>query len=286
MLAVAVSAFAVSAAASRVAAAPELPSPPLPELGSGSVVSVEALGADLSLENLPPTGPLGRRLHGVSTETGCPRCSRPLPPGALECPACGVVLAKLGHRSARPRRVAEDGVWRAGPILVMRRQARLPTRCVRCGELAATRVRKVLTWLAPPYYLALLIHVLVYIGVAAIALQRVELEIPLCAWHRRRRRRWMGIGVALMVAAVALVAVDLLLRWHPGLLLVAVGVFGIGLITTGLHLQVVVPRKIDDEHIWLEKVCPEYLDRLPDAPDHLVDQRTPKPPPAGRPQRA
>jgi hypothetical protein len=78
-------------------------------------------------------------------------------------------------------------VWRSGALLVMRRGARLPERCIRCGAL----------------------------------------------------------------------------------LLVSVAVCGAGVITTGLAVQIAVAKKLDEEHLWIEKLGPRFLARLPEAPEAL-----------------
>jgi hypothetical protein len=130
-------------------------------------------------------------------------------------------------------------------------------------------VHKALVWHAPAFYLLLGLHVLVYLPIALLVLKRVEVDLPLCRRHHRGRRARIATGWALIAVALGLFASVLFLHGHPSLLLVSVAVAFAGVLTTGLAVQIAVAKKIDDEHLWIEKLGARFLARLPEAPEAL-----------------
>lgn len=236
----------------------------------------------------------------MTSPDACPKCSHPAAPGAVECPACGIVYAKYrGPAAARPAAAvagtagdvfnpyappeseltgptagvytpaAAGEVWRLGDLLVMAKGASLPDRCVRCNGPVDVRLRRKLSWHRPWIFLTILISVLVYLIIALIVRKKAELEVPLCAEHERQRKNRVGMAWIVVLASVAMGIVGLASPDYVVLLALAPFVFLVGLILGAAASQPVVPKKIDDRHVWLRKVSPAYLAGLPPAPSHL-----------------
>ena len=97
-------------------------------------------------------------------------------------------------------------LWRAGKILVCRRDAVFPERCVKCNAPAEPPpVRYKLAWHSSWWYLLILVYVLIYFVVALIVRKRAEIHVGLCEKHQRRRilSRWIGWGgLAAIIAAI------------------------------------------------------------------------------------
>lgn len=86
--------------------------------------------------------------------------------------------------------------WRDGQMLMVRKGAELPDRCLKCNASAeGYRFKRSLTWLSP--YWAILILVCGPIPFAIIYLclcARGKLTAGLCPVHRTSRRRAIAIG--------------------------------------------------------------------------------------------
>lgn len=243
-----------------------------------------------------------------SVET-CPKCSYPVPEGAIDCPACGIVYAK--YRSVReeppasevfagaggatatvadgdlfnpyappksdlwePRAPADaaaaEGLWRAGRHLVMSKDAVLPHRCIRCNRPAAVRLDRKLQWHRPLVYLALLMNLIVYVIIAVIARKKARIEVSLCDGHDRARKTWMMVGWAIILGALVLFTAGVAGNGLEVLALLAPLLILVGIVIVLFGSQPILPKRIDDHHVWLRNVSPEMLAELPDAPRHLV----------------
>jgi hypothetical protein len=238
----------------------------------------------------------------------CPKCSYPRQPGGVECPACGIVYERYrgappplpgestslglppppqaadldpyappasdllpGAWAGAPPVAADGdvGVWHWRNLLVMDKRARLPMRCLRCDQPASTTLKRHLSWHQPIIYLTLLANLLVYLLVAMLVRKRARVELPLCDDHLSQRRVWLTLGSIAFV--IGLLFAFWSLSGEPaatGCWLSVALVVG-GLVTVALMATPVSPRKIDDRYVWLKKVSPEYLERLPEAPDWL-----------------
>lgn len=102
-------------------------------------------------------------------------------------------------------------VFRAGNAFTVSRRvvganeaAALPAACVKCGAASTGTLSKTFYWHKPWVYVFLLLGVLPYAFLALILRQRIDLQIPLCADHRRRRR---NLIIAAWLVAVAGIAV-------------------------------------------------------------------------------
>ncbi|HEV2969220.1 MAG TPA: hypothetical protein VGY55_04460 [Pirellulales bacterium] len=165
--------------------------------------------------------------------------------------------------------VPGDEVWQDRGLLVLRKGAVLPDRCVKCNEPAeGYRLKRNLSWHHPAIYLTILAGVLIYVIIALVIRQTARVEIGLCPRHRSRRNRsiaiaWLlfvgGIGV-LVLGANDVGASRAAVLW-TGLVMLLTSPF-VGLIAS----STVRPKKIDAYFAWLKGVCPEYLAEFPQSP--------------------
>lgn len=166
------------------------------------------------------------------------------------------------------------GLWREGNLLVMRKDAELPDRCVRCNAPAdGYRLKRNLSWHHPAFYLIVLFNLLIYVIVALIVRKTAKIYVGLCEEHRRKRTRtiltaWFFslLGIALIVAAIAYSGPQA----SPSLgILALVGLLmWLGFMIWGAATAPpVAPVKIDHQFVWLKKVSPLFLDTLPEVPD-------------------
>ncbi len=156
-------------------------------------------------------------------------------------------------------------IWRSDRLVVMRRNATLPDRCIRCNATADRRVRRNLRWGNP--WLIVLVGPIVYLVIALVVRESIELDVPLCGAHARRRHRniWLAWSVVLAGVAAAFVAV----RWAielglPALLLVIAGSMAVA-----FAARLLVARRIDAEWLWLRHASPAFLDSLAQGPARL-----------------
>ena len=111
------------------------------------------------------------------------------------------------------------GCWQDGNLLVLRKEAILPDRCIKCNLPANDyRLKRKLAWHPQVWYLTLLISPLLYIIVALCVRHTAKIEVGLCERHRTRRSRaityaWLAIlgGITLIFVGSAWVDPD----WLP-----------------------------------------------------------------------
>ena len=159
------------------------------------------------------------------------------------------------------------GVWRQDDVLVMRKDARLPARCVKSNEPTQTYLPRNFTWHPQWVYLLILVAVPVYLIVAIVLQKKAHVNIGLSpAWKARRRNRiltaWGLVAISFVLFFGGIVYAD---PEQPGMLFVLGGliVFVVGIIYGIVGANLVSVKKIDDQFVWLAGVCPEYLATLP-----------------------
>lgn len=105
-----------------------------------------------------------------------------------EAPAAEI--AKEEHHLKEP-----GGAWRDGKLLVMRPEANLPDRCIRCNAPAGGfRFKRNLSWHPPGWYLLLFFNLIIYVIVALIVRKRAKVAVGLCARHRKKRANAIILG--------------------------------------------------------------------------------------------
>lgn len=173
------------------------------------------------------------------------------------------------------------GLWREGNRLVMRKDAELPDRCVRCNEPAhGYRLKRRLSWHHPAFYLFLLFNLIIYVIVALIVRKTAKIEVGLCEAHVRARTRailvgWLGSlgGIGLMIFGA--------MNSGPGaqndlgwMILVGLLLLLVSLIFGASKAPPVVPTRIDANFVWLKRVSPAFLAALPDVPPPTTPPQT------------
>jgi len=123
----------------------------------------------------------------------CARCGTKQPDSYTFCDKCGMRLVV-------PK---QEFVHRQGAKLVVPRGAMLPAVCVKCGRMPADgTVKENLTWHHPAIYFLILAGVLAYGIVATILSKKMEVQVPICEFHRQRRMRFRRVGIGLQLGCI------------------------------------------------------------------------------------
>lgn len=160
-----------------------------------------------------------------------------------------------------------DGIWRQGKLLVMRKNAVLPDRCVKSNVPSNRKLKRKLNWHHPAIFLSILISLCVYIILAMILSKKATIHIGLSdKWFGKRSRAIM-IGWGSVLASIAMIVggIAMIEQSDAFGILIAAGVlvFLVGAIYGLVAARMVTPTKIDDTFVWLKGVNAEYLDQLP-----------------------
>jgi hypothetical protein len=173
--------------------------------------------------------------------------------------------------------------WRDGKTLVVRREAELLDRCLKCAaptDEYRDKFSRTVSWHRPIWFLLVFVSWPLYLIAYFIVRHRARVTVALCPLHRRKRARaitvaWlcaiMGLGsmiVAVMMsepepgphpligtAVIALIGTAMI----AGLLL-----FLMGSVFDTFGWRVLIPKRIDKHFVWLSRVSPDYLATLPD----------------------
>lgn len=170
-----------------------------------------------------------------------------------------------------PPQQSPIGIWRQGKLLVMHKQAILPSACVKSNEPATGRLIRKLTWHSPLVYLVILFNLIIYAIVAMAVSKRAKIEIGLSeTWFAKRRRAiifgWTGVitgfvflfGGLMSDLGTSSIAVAGIALSMPIMLL--------GALYGALGARMVYAKKIDDNFVWLGGVHQDYLAKLPEWP--------------------
>jgi hypothetical protein len=156
-----------------------------------------------------------------------------------------------------------ETIWRNNSVLVMTKEALLPSRCIKCNAPAGEQLKRKLTWHHPALYLLILVSVLIYAVVALVVRKTAIVTVPLCEEHSSARRQniWLTwLLVFLSVASFVLAAMmeEGMLAFGGAVFLFAAAIYG------GITLRIVAPTKIDDYFVWLKGVNQNYLQQFPE----------------------
>ena len=177
------------------------------------------------------------------------------PPGGLAPLVEPVGLTTFGDE------YSEGLVWRDGKILVMRKDAMLPLRCVKTNEPVEKLTVKNMAW-HPPWVLALLLVGLVPCIIVLVCVQkkaRIQIGFSKSAISTRRKAiavGWLGFlaGIALFFAGAVVSG------WVAAFGLL---VFLVTSIYACIRCRLVSPQRIDDQYVYLKGCGPAYLDAFP-----------------------
>ena len=156
------------------------------------------------------------------------------------------------------------GLWRAGRVLVCRRDAVFPHRCVKCNQAATPPLRRYkLSWHHPLWYLLIILYVLPYVLVRVLVRRHAEISVALCERHQRRLHGAQMVGwggfAAIMLAFVLGVSLG---HWEvAGIGLLAVPIW---LIALFVLLPQLTAARITKEEIRIRGCGRDFLDSLPE----------------------
>ncbi|MCA9196174.1 MAG: hypothetical protein KDA87_01505 [Planctomycetales bacterium] len=166
--------------------------------------------------------------------------------------------------------IVDGGMWRDNKLLVVRKMAVFPDRCVKSNQPTNRRLKRKLAWHHPAVYLTILASLLIYVILALCLQKRAVLHVGLSdPWFRKRRRAivlgWLGVlcSVGLWLAAITVQGDENL---QISLMLSGVALFFTAATFGALASRMVAATKIDNDFVWLKGVCPEFLADLPQWP--------------------
>lgn len=200
-------------------------------------------------------------------QSRCPRCGSVVDARLWWCSDCGF---PLGDRSAvvSADEVLEPEFWRDGSLLVLRRQAQFPDRCVKSnGPADGNRVRLSLSCYPPNALWARLGGRLVFLVVALSSREDITLDVGISRnWMMRRQwtlvLTWSlaAVGLALVIASNPLAGPG---KQDLGLLFTGAALFVGGVLGALMRGRIVSVAKRTNEYIWLDGVHREFLSVLP-----------------------
>lgn len=183
--------------------------------------------------------------------------------------------APAGDASLAPQESSWQGLWRDKRDLVMHKNAKLPSLCVKTGESTTQRgiVRK-MSWHTPWIALTIFAGILIYVILALVLRKKATIEIPLSDNARGRRTTRIILSWVTALGSLAFMAgcIFVLMNARNASPIAVIGIFGglIGFIAAALigqsAAQVLRPTKITDTHVWLRGVHPSILEQLPPVP--------------------
>lgn len=162
------------------------------------------------------------------------------------------------------------GVWRQGPLLVVRKGADLPARCIKSNEPTDQVWKRTLYWHHPAIYLAILPGVIFYVILALALRKTAVLRFGLSPGWLSRRRWGIATGWLIALGGIGLMFSAGAARSDGAQLACVLG----GIVTTliigpvwgVLRSRLVVPTRMTDDYVWVKGICPEYLADLREFP--------------------
>ena len=206
--------------------------------------------------------------------TICAGCGRTFPPDDLiqlnrswVCAGCKPEFLQRMTEGAAPSGSAV-GLWRTNKILVTRSETPFPDRCVKCNAPAhGFRLKRVLYWQHPAYYLLIIISLLIFLIVALIVRKKAVLHVGLCDRHRAQRRQAIIIGCSGTLAGLAIAVIGGAAFSSGWLAFAGVMIFLVTAIYGGLIAPMVSAAKISGENVWIKGVHRDFLADLPEWSD-------------------
>ncbi len=166
-------------------------------------------------------------------------------------------------------------LWREGDWLVIRIGAELPPYCMVSGDRAPYSHPVSQIWQPKWVYFLLILAVVPYFVMSPFLYRRVELTVPFGKSIYRKHRRWVNLGIVLVLTG-GLIIVSFFATLFSGLLsspsLLILIILGVLMFCIGGQIASRSPVRLDiikveDDLIFVDKVHPDYLARLPNVLD-------------------
>ncbi|HEV2693970.1 MAG TPA: DUF4339 domain-containing protein [Verrucomicrobiae bacterium] len=223
--------------------------------------------ATARLAGPPPPPPA---IGGLNPNT-CVECGKIFPPDELitlnHSKVCGgckpIYLQRLAEGATLP---SASGLWRQGKKIVTVSETIFPDRCVKCNAPAnGFRLKRVLYWQHPAYFLLILCNLLVLLIVMLIVRKKAVLHIGLCERHQQQRKTAIAASVTGILGSIVLFCVaGVMSSGWPAL--AGVVVLLIGVIWGIAKGRTIAATKIEKQTVWVRGAGPEFLDELPERP--------------------
>jgi GYF domain 2 len=182
------------------------------------------------------------------------------------CARCKPVFLQKMSEGAAPSGSA-GSMWRMKKQLVTHSETPFPDRCVKCNAPAnGFRLKRVLYWQHPAYYLLLLINLLILVIVVLIVRKKAILNIGLCNIHRAKRQQAIIIGWSGTLGGLALACIGGIAFKSGWLVLVGIIVFLVAAIYGGVVGPIISAAKVTKENVWVKGVHRDFLAGLPEWP--------------------
>jgi len=199
----------------------------------------------------------------------CVECGRTFPSDelvtlnkSLVCAQCKPVF--LQRMTEGVPASGQSGLWREGKKLVTRSETPFPDRCIKCNAPAnGFKLKRVLYWQHPAYYLLLLCNLLVLLIVVLIVRKKAVLHIGLCEAHRKQRTLGIIICTTGIFGGIGLIVGGAIAE-SGWLLLAGISAFFFGVIWWIVKGQTINATKIDKDTVWVSGVGPAFLNELPE----------------------
>jgi hypothetical protein len=211
----------------------------------------------------------GLKLARNPDEGQCAECGKSFPKDELVtlnrsqvCAQCKPVFLQRMAEGVSSGGAAS--LWREGKKLVTRSETPFPDRCVKCNAPAnGFRLKRVLYWQHPAYYLLILCNLLIMVIVMLIVRKKAVLHIGLCEKHRKQRQ------VASITATAAIVVgltsmIGGLIHQTGWIALAGFILLVAGIVTGAVWGRTVGATKIENDTVWVSGVCPAFLNELPE----------------------
>ena len=203
------------------------------------------------------------------TSVNCSRCGTMNMPTEQSCFKCGSLLPVAARIDTAQEPYFPHpshglaNVWRNKSLLIMTKEAMLPSRCVKCNAHTDERLKRKLRWHHPALYLLILANLLIYFVVAMVVRKTATVNVGFCPEHLSARKKHLVVTWALGLGCVAsfFIAVmldDINFIFLAFVLILCTAVYGIS------TLKVVVPTRIDEHLVYLKGVNADYLQEFPE----------------------
>jgi hypothetical protein len=192
------------------------------------------------------------------------------------CKRCGLSLGGGSHRASDPGSDSSEGVWQDAGLLVMRVDACLPDRCIKCNSETEVR-HKVVTAIAYSHW-KLPLFLLGYQTIPRIMAKlvpQVRVEVALCKKHSSNWSRDLRINLPLIVIGLGLLVLSFYLKFAQDLpdtpftwFAAVLGIlsFATGALSSVIGGDPVYLRRRRSGCVWLKGAGESYLASLPRWP--------------------